>query len=88
MAWEKLPIVIHCTDFKDSESLKKTLRVNLFDGIAPQDRIRLAHDIYTDTSKFLACTNGAMPGECKFCVKIIETQRKVAQEILHNTNRH
>lgn len=82
MVWEKLPIVIHCTDFKDARNLEETLRTNLFNGLEPQNRIRLARDVYTDTSKFLACTNGGVKGECEFCRKVIETQRKVAQEIL------
>lgn len=83
--WEKLPIVIHCIDFKDARNLEETLRTNLFNGLKLQDRIRLARDVYADTSKFLACTNGGVLGECKFCRKIIEAQRKVAQEILRNT---
>jgi len=84
-SWEKLPIVIHCTDFKDPSNLIATLRKNIFDGLSGEDRIRLARDIYTDSTKFLACTNGGAPGECKFCRKVIEAQRKVAQEVLRNT---
>ena len=86
MVWEKLPIVIHCTDFKDIQNLKDTLRTNLFNGLQGEERIRLARDVYTDTSKFLACTNGGMTGECEFCRKVIEVQRKVAQEILRDTS--
>ena len=87
--WEKLPIVIHCTDFKDQKYLADTLRKNLFEGLDGEDRIQLAISIYTDTSKFLACTNGRngnTEGGCEFCRKVIEVQRKVAQEILRDTS--
>lgn len=81
--WEKLPIIVHCTEFEDARKLEETLKRNLFNGMSFDERIRLARDIYTDTTKFLSCTNGGTAnGECQFCRKVISVQRKVAQEIL------
>lgn len=85
MVWGKLPIVIHCTDFKNEAQLKEILQRNLFQGLSWQEQIRLAKEIYADAHRFLACTNGSAKGECKFCREIIKVQRKVAQEILLNT---
>jgi hypothetical protein len=88
--WENLPIVIHCTDFKDEKHLTEILHKNLFKGLSGEDRIQLAIGIYTDTSRFLACTNGtggSGKDGCKFCRKVITVQRQVAREILRSASR-
>lgn len=84
--WEKLPIIIHCTEFKNPQHFQRSLKENLFGGLDPRQKVMLAKEIYTDASRFLACTGAADSEECRYCAKIIKLQREIAQEILRETS--